>query len=406
MPDHREQRADGISPGVRQTTRTRLVTARLPMVNVPRITRNDLPDLRARPILGGVVSVIVPAHNEEAVIARLLSLLAIDEDQPPSKHTLGVLVVCNGCTDRTSEIARAASGVTVIETPTPSKAAALRLGDEHARWFPRLYVDADVELDAASAQELVKAFQEPGVMAASPTRTISRRGMHRMVSWYYDVWEALPAVQEGLFGRGVIAVSAEGYERIRALPHLMSDDMAMSAAFETSERRVVPGATVVVHPAQNLERPPAPAHPCRRGGPAGVRAPPTGSPGRPEAQQHLRTDSRTTRADLVSVVRRRPSLALKMPVFLAVAVLARRRAACPSPPRTTHLVEGREQPHHRVTAVQRHRTARRAASTTRPAPRRSCRGRAGGSGCWRSATPSPAGPRADVPHRPAPGEPP
>ena len=274
-------------------------------------------------ILNRVVSIVVPAHNEEAVISRLLTKLA----RAPlgSQAPVDVIVVCNGCTDRTSEIARAASGVTVIETPTPSKAAALRLGDEHARGFPRLYVDADVELDAASAQELVKAFQEPGVMAASPTRTISRRGMHRMVSWYYDVWEALPAVQEGLFGRGVIAVSAEGYERIRALPHLMSDDMAMSAAFEASERRVVPGATVVVHPPRTwndlLRRRTRAAVGVQQA--YGLR---TGSPGRPEAQQHLRTDSRTTRAHLVSVVRRRPSLALKMPVFLSVAVLARRRA--------------------------------------------------------------------------------
>lgn len=46
-------------------------------------------------------SVIVPAHNEEQVIGRLLEQLLDDPD-----GGLEIWVVCNGCTDRTADVAR------------------------------------------------------------------------------------------------------------------------------------------------------------------------------------------------------------------------------------------------------------------------------------------------------------
>jgi hypothetical protein len=68
------------------------------------------------------------------------------------------------------------------------------------------------------------------------------------VRWFYDVWDQLPVVRAGLFGRGVVGVSREGWERLRALPPLLGDDLAASLLFEPSRRRVVAEASVVVHP--------------------------------------------------------------------------------------------------------------------------------------------------------------
>jgi hypothetical protein len=73
------------------------------------------------------------------------------------------------------------------------------------------------------------------------------------VRWYYQIWERLPVVQEGLFGRGVIALSAEGHARIAALPELMGDDLAASLSFTAPERTVVDRARVVVHPPRTLK---------------------------------------------------------------------------------------------------------------------------------------------------------
>jgi hypothetical protein len=84
----------------------------------------------------------VPAHDEHDVIGRLLTGLCRGDDR------LDVVVVCNGCTDGTAAVARTFPGVRVIETPVASKRVALRLGNEAARDFPRVYVDADVEIGA------------------------------------------------------------------------------------------------------------------------------------------------------------------------------------------------------------------------------------------------------------------
>ena len=49
-----------------------------------------------------MISVIIPAHNEERVISRLLEALTLG-------HTPGeleIIVVCNGCSDDTAGVAR------------------------------------------------------------------------------------------------------------------------------------------------------------------------------------------------------------------------------------------------------------------------------------------------------------
>ncbi|MEJ2579878.1 MAG: hypothetical protein P8Z68_12430, partial [Kineosporiaceae bacterium] len=217
----------------------------------------------------------------------------------------------------TADLAGQFPGVRVLTTPEASKAGALRLGDEAAGAdFPRIYVDADVELGSADVHALVAALERPGVLAAAPAREIPRGGAPWTVRWYYDVWERLPAVRRGVFGRGVIALSAAGFTRVSALPAVLADDLAMSSTFTDTERVVVPDATVVVHPPRTW------ADLLRRR----VRAV-TGTAQVYTGDAAPTTDSRTRRGDLVDLLRREPGLAPKLAVFLVVTVIARRRAA-------------------------------------------------------------------------------
>jgi glycosyltransferase involved in cell wall biosynthesis len=75
--------------------------------------------------LPGVVTVIVPAHNEARVIGRLLGQLA----SAARPGEFDVIVVANGCTDDTAQVA-AASGpmIRVLSIPVPSKREALLAG--------------------------------------------------------------------------------------------------------------------------------------------------------------------------------------------------------------------------------------------------------------------------------------
>ena len=256
-----------------------------------------------------MISVVIPAHDEERSIGRLLTALAEPVGVPGlDVPELDVIIVCNGCSDRTAEVARTFDGVRVVEIAEASKASALTHGDGTANGFPRLYVDADVVLAAADVRAVAAALAAPGILAAAPRRAIPMDGVSAPVRWFYDVWQALPQVRSGLFGRGVIGVSRDGHERIRILPPSTSDDLVFSEAFAQSERVVVDTATVVVHPPRTL------ADLLRRR----VRV----ILGNQEADTAgLRSsEAQTSVGGLVALARREPRLAPRLPVFVAVSL--------------------------------------------------------------------------------------
>jgi hypothetical protein len=260
-----------------------------------------------------VATVIIPAHNEARVIGRLLEQLA-GAAQPGE---LDIIVVPNGCTDDTAEVAASfGPPVRVLSIPVASKHEALRAGDEAARGFPRLYVDADVELGAADVRALEAALQEPGVLAAGPQRVFPMSGVGWPVRWYYDVWTRLPEVRTGLFGRGVIAVSEAGHQRVASLPPLLSDDLAAALVFGPGERAIVPDARAVIHPPRTVEGL------LRRR----VRVA-TGVTQIECDESAPESTARTRPADLLGVIRDDPRMAGRVAVFAAVTVLARLRAA-------------------------------------------------------------------------------
>jgi glycosyltransferase involved in cell wall biosynthesis len=190
-----------------------------------------------------MVSIVIPAHNEAQVVGRLLRQLVSETND------LDIVVVANGCTDATAEVAASfGAQVRVLTLPVASKREALIAGNQIARGFPRLYVDADVELGVREVGALAAALQCPGVLAASVNRRHEMTGRPWQVRWYYDIWSRLPEVQSGLFGRGVIGVNARGFQRIAELPALLADDLVASLSFANEERSIVASACVVVHP--------------------------------------------------------------------------------------------------------------------------------------------------------------
>jgi glycosyltransferase involved in cell wall biosynthesis len=254
-----------------------------------------------------VASVIVPAHDEERTIGRLLDALCAE----PGRFE--TVVACNGCTDETARVA-ARYPVTVLDLPEPSKARALRAADQVARTFPRVYLDADVEITADGLARLVAAVGPGRAAVAAPRRVMPRAGVSVLTRWYYDVWEALPTVRSGLFGRGALAVSRDGARRVEALPEMMADDLVLSEAFAPAERVVVQDVAVVVHPARTLRDL--------------VRRRARVTTGNVQADRAgLRgAEARTTLGDLWQLVRERPGLAPRVPVFLGVVLAGRARA--------------------------------------------------------------------------------
>lgn len=274
--------------------------------------RHRFTDLDAERDTVAVISVVVPAHNEAPVIGRLLSGLL--RDAAPGE--IEAVVVANGCTDDTASIAAGyGPAVTVLSTPAPSKFQAMRLADEHATGFPRLYVDADIELSTASVRALATELAEPGVLAVAPHRHFDLAATSLIVRMYYTFWQRLPVVRRELSGRGVIGVSEEGHKRLAALPEVMGDDLAASVAFSPAERRIVAGADVVVRTPRTV------SDLIRRR----VRAATVVAQMDHALPGAVRT-ARTSRADLLGVVRENPLLAAHLAVFLAITLAARSKA--------------------------------------------------------------------------------
>jgi glycosyltransferase involved in cell wall biosynthesis len=196
-----------------------------------------------------MTSIIIPAHNEESVIRR--GLLAVLDGAAPGE--LEVIVVCNGCSDATADVAREfGSAVRVIETDVPSKSNALNLGDDAATRFPRIYLDADVILDLASIRLLAEALRRPGVLAAAPrVDTVFTTDCDWAVRAFYDFWMALPFVREGMMAAGAYAMNEAGRARFGRFPDVIADDGFCRLQFRPDERvEVADAVSRVVAPSR------------------------------------------------------------------------------------------------------------------------------------------------------------
>jgi glycosyltransferase involved in cell wall biosynthesis len=179
-----------------------------------------------------MTSVVIAAHNEAAVIGRCLDGLLADA----APGELDVTVVANGCTDATAAVASTRQGVRVLDLPAAGKVAGLNAGDAVAVGYPRVYLDADVVLTTAAVRALADVLAS-GALAATVGRELDLTGRPLAVRAYFAVNGRLPVFRDGLFGRGVVALSEAGRARFRHFPELVADDLFLDSLFTSAEKR-------------------------------------------------------------------------------------------------------------------------------------------------------------------------
>ncbi len=150
------------------------------------------------------VTIIVPVYNEEQVIlSALQSLLALDY---PEFH---ILVVDDGSTDRTCELATSIAGnygritLSVVSKSNGGKAAALNTGLALAKTPYVLCMDGDSRLHSSTLRHAIPHFTDPRVAAVAGNVKVVNR---------INIWTRLQALEyiEGLN----LARRAQGFLRI------------------------------------------------------------------------------------------------------------------------------------------------------------------------------------------------
>ena len=133
----------------------------LPLVIYHKLREEKRAEL---PLFLPSISVLIPAFNEEKVLARTIE--TVIEASYPGKE---VIVIDDGSSDRTLRIARGFShkGVKVIHRPNGGKASALNHGLLFARGEIIIIVDADSQVCKGTLIDLVQPFRDAEVGAVA-----------------------------------------------------------------------------------------------------------------------------------------------------------------------------------------------------------------------------------------------
>ncbi|HAC47902.1 glycosyl transferase [Sulfitobacter sp. HI0082] len=190
------------------------------------------------------VSVLIPAHNEaDWLPACLDALCATDLMAGPVE----VIVVANGCTDDTAELARRKApafeargwALRVLELAQGSKLGALNAGEAAARGAVLVYLDADVLVSPPLLAQLAEALAEDAPRYASGMPQVTTSG-DWVTRHYTRFWQTTGFMTHGVPGFGVFAMNRTGRARWGEWPDIISDDTFARLNFRPEERIAVP----------------------------------------------------------------------------------------------------------------------------------------------------------------------
>jgi cellulose synthase/poly-beta-1,6-N-acetylglucosamine synthase-like glycosyltransferase len=172
------------------------------------------------------VSLIVAAHDEEVTIARWVrTVLALEYP----RERLEVVVVSDGSTDRTVELAREAGADLVLEVPRGGKVAALNAAVEKARGEVLAFSDANSTWEPHALGRLVARFANPRVGYVCGQLRLEGRGGENQEGLYWRYEMAARALESRLAGvtAGNGAINAVRRDAYIALEPTRGQDISL-----------------------------------------------------------------------------------------------------------------------------------------------------------------------------------
>ncbi|UAL45120.1 glycosyltransferase family 2 protein [Shewanella inventionis] len=185
-----------------------------------------------------LISIIIPAYNEEALIAdTLLNYCGLGKGVD-----IELLVICNGCVDKTYELSknicsRLKIKNKVYDLPVGSKTAAINKGVEVSNGDYLLIQDADVVLTCEDIKNLVSEIDSQSVLTYASVKPLFVFDVKTslLVKLYYGFLSKTPAFKKGMVSAGIYLVKRDCLKGIFPLPQVIADDGYIKASFGTEK---------------------------------------------------------------------------------------------------------------------------------------------------------------------------
>jgi cellulose synthase/poly-beta-1,6-N-acetylglucosamine synthase-like glycosyltransferase len=172
-----------------------------------------------------MVSLVIPAHDEEEVIEeKLANALALDYP----RGRLELIVASDGSTDRTLDRARAGGADVILDLPRGGKLATQDAAVERARGDIVAFGDANSRWERGALRALVAAFDDPRVgYAAGRVEFVDPEGDNEEGA-YWRLENEIRELESGLGGitAGNGAIYAVRRTAYRFLPPSRSHDLS------------------------------------------------------------------------------------------------------------------------------------------------------------------------------------
>jgi glycosyltransferase involved in cell wall biosynthesis len=182
-----------------------------------------------------MISFIVPAHNEQASIARTLQ--AIHEAARSTGQPYEVIVVDDASTNATAEIAKQ-NNATIVTVNNRQIAATRNSGGRAAQGERLFFVDADTIINPRVVASALRWMDKGAVGGGAPARFEGDAPLYaHFLFWWLGLWIRLAGIAGGAFmfcTRGAFQAVGGFDERLFG-----AEDAAMSWALKREGRFVV-----------------------------------------------------------------------------------------------------------------------------------------------------------------------
>lgn len=180
-----------------------------------------------------MATIIIPAHNEAAVIRHCLDSIVHQTNVDK------IIVACNGCTDNTVEIINThyanIDKLVCLDIDKPSKTNAINEAEKYVHTYPVFYIDADTHLSNDAITNIISGMQTQQLELAAPTPMIDTSASSWLVKQYYKIWLQLPYIKAGVIATCSFVVSEQGRKRFHQFPDIINDDGYMRCQFKANE---------------------------------------------------------------------------------------------------------------------------------------------------------------------------